>query len=56
MARKGTLIDASVLPGFVTIDGGGRTVGLLICNADRGECEVVAIASTEEGRVIGRAL
>jgi GNAT superfamily N-acetyltransferase len=55
VARKGVLIDASVLPGFVATDD-GRPVGLLTCNAAQGECEVVAIISTEEGRGIGRAL
>jgi len=56
VARKGLLIDASVLPGFVATDGGGRPVGLLAYDAAHGECEVVAIISTEEGRGIGRAL
>ncbi len=55
VARKGVLIDASVLPGFVATDG-GRPVGLLTYDAAHGECEVVAIISTEEGRGIGRAL
>jgi ribosomal protein S18 acetylase RimI-like enzyme len=55
VARKGVLIDASVLPGFVATDG-GRRVGLLAYEAAHGECEVVAIISTEEGRGIGRAL
>ncbi len=55
VARKGVLIDASVLPGFVATDG-GRPVGLLAYDAAHGQCEVVAIISTEEGRGIGRAL
>ena len=55
VARKGVLIDASDLPGFVATDG-GWPVGLLTYDAARGECEVVAIISTEEGRGIGRAL
>jgi ribosomal protein S18 acetylase RimI-like enzyme len=54
-ARKGVLIDASVLPSFVASDG-GRLVGLLTYDAAPGECEVVAIISTEEGRGIGRSL
>jgi hypothetical protein len=49
VARKGVLIDASVLPGFVASDG-GRLVGLLTYDAASGECEVVAIFSTEEGQ------
>jgi GNAT superfamily N-acetyltransferase len=55
VARKGVLIDASVLPGFVATDG-ARPVGLLTYDAAHGECEVVVIISTEEGRGIGRAL
>jgi ribosomal protein S18 acetylase RimI-like enzyme len=55
VVRKGVLIDASGLPGFVATDG-GRPVGLLTYDAALGECEVVAIISTEEGRGIGRAL
>ena len=55
VARKGALIDASVLPGFVATVG-GRPVGLLTYEAANGECEVVAIISTEEGRGIGRVL
>ncbi len=55
MARKGVLIDASVLPGFVATDG-ERPVGLLTYDAAHDECEVVAIISAEEGRGIGRAL
>ena len=55
VARKGVLIDASILPGFVATDG-GRLVGLLTYAAASGECEVVALISTEEGRGIGRGL
>jgi ribosomal protein S18 acetylase RimI-like enzyme len=55
VARRGVLIDASVLPGFVATDG-GQPVGLLTYDAAHGECEVVAIISTEEGRGIGRVL
>jgi ribosomal protein S18 acetylase RimI-like enzyme len=55
VARRGALIDASVLPGFVATDG-GRPVGLLTYDAVRGECEVVAIISAQENRGIGRAL
>ena len=55
VARKGALIDASVLPGFVATDG-GRPVGLLTYETARGECEVVAIISLEENRGVGRAL
>jgi ribosomal protein S18 acetylase RimI-like enzyme len=55
VARKGRMIDASVLPGFVATEG-ARLVGLLTYDVVDSECEVVAIISTEEGRGIGRAL
>lgn len=55
VVRKGVLINASVLPGFVATDG-GRLVGLLTYDCSQGECEVVAIISTEGGRGVGRAL
>ena len=55
VARKGVLVDASVLPGFAATDG-GRPVGLLTYDVAHGECEVVAILSTEQGLGIGRAL
>jgi ribosomal protein S18 acetylase RimI-like enzyme len=55
VARKGALVDASVLPGFVATDG-GRPVGFLTYDAVRDECEVAAIISLEENRGIGRAL
>lgn len=55
VARKGVLVDASVLPGFVATDG-GKPIGILAYDAAHGECELVAIISTEEGRGIGRAL
>src|SRR5918992_5970949 len=55
VARKGVLIDASDLPGFVATDG-GQPVGLLTYDVAHGECEVVAIVSAEAGRGIGRAL
>jgi ribosomal protein S18 acetylase RimI-like enzyme len=55
VARKGVLIDASDLPGFVATEG-GRPVGFLTYDAAHGECEVVANISVEEGRGIGRAL
>ena len=55
VARKGVLIDASVLPGFVATDG-GRPVGLLAYDAAHGECEMVTIfslKSTEYAFIIG---
>jgi len=56
VARKGVLIDASVLPGFVATEGSGRPVGLLTYDVAHSECEVVAIVSTAGGRGIGRTL
>ena len=55
VARKGALIDASLLPGFVATDG-AQPVGLLTYQTNRDECEVVAIISMQVGRGIGRAL
>lgn len=55
VARKGVLIDASILPGFVAIDG-AKPIGVLTYKVTDGECEVVAIISTQKGRGIGRAL
>jgi len=55
VARKGVLIDASVLPGFVATYV-GRPVGLLTHDVADGECEVVAVLSTERGLGVGRAL
>ena len=55
VARKGVLIDASILPGFVATDG-RRLVGLLTYDVASSGCEVVALISTEEGRGIGQGL
>lgn len=55
VARKGVLIDASALPGFVAV-AGGRPVGLAAYDMAGGECEVVAIISVREGWGVGRAL
>jgi ribosomal protein S18 acetylase RimI-like enzyme len=55
VARKGASIDASILPGFIATED-GRPVGLLIYEAVRDECEVVAIISAEEARGIGSTL
>jgi GNAT superfamily N-acetyltransferase len=56
VARKGVLIDASVLPSFVATDRSGRPVGLLTYDVAHGECEVVAIVSTTIGRGVSRTL
>jgi ribosomal protein S18 acetylase RimI-like enzyme len=55
VARKGVLIDASVLPGSVATYE-GRLVGLLTHDVADGECEVVAVLSTERGLGVGWAL
>ena len=54
-ARRGALVDASILPGFVATKA-GRRVGFLTYDVVDGACEVVAIGSSEHGRGIGRAL
>jgi hypothetical protein len=56
VARKGVLIDASVLPGFVATDGSGRPVGLLTYDVAHGECEVVAIVSAAVARNSNQSL
>lgn len=55
VARKGVLLDASVLPGFVATEG-ERPVGFLTYREVSDEHEVVAIISTEEGRGVGQSL
>ena len=54
-ARKGELVDASVLPGFVAaVDA--ADVGLAIVAPRGPEYEVVSVSTTVEGRGVGRAL
>ncbi len=55
VARKGELIDATRLPGFVAAVGDER-VGLAVVAVREDEYEVVSISATPEGRGIGRAL
>lgn len=55
VAREGSLVDASVLPGFIATDG-ECPVGLLTYQVGGDECEIVAVVSTEQGRGAGRAL
>lgn len=55
IARKGELVDASTLDGFVaTVDG--VDVGLLTVRQDGLEYEVVSISTTIEGSGVGQAL
>lgn len=54
-ARKGELVDASVLPGFVAaLDD--TDVGLAVVAPRGPEYEVVSVSTTSEGRGVGRAL
>jgi ribosomal protein S18 acetylase RimI-like enzyme len=55
VARRGTLIDAGALPGFVAVVDGLR-VGLLLYAAGDGEVEVVSLQAEREGAGVGRAL
>jgi DNA-3-methyladenine glycosylase I len=55
VARRGELIDASPLPGFVALVGGERA-GLVTYAVRGDECEVVTIDSLREGIGVGRAL
>jgi GNAT superfamily N-acetyltransferase len=55
VVRRATSIDASILPGFVALDGEQRA-GFLTYQETAGSCEVVAIVSLHEGEGIGRAL
>jgi ribosomal protein S18 acetylase RimI-like enzyme len=55
VARKGELLDASVLPGYVaTLDG--QRVGLVLSAVRGDEYEVVSISVTEPRRGVGGAL
>ena len=54
-ARKGELVDTSVLPGFVAaLDA--ADVGLAIVAPRGPEYEVVSVSTSVEGRGVGRAL
>lgn len=55
MARRGELIDPTVLPGFVALANGER-VGLATYAVRGDECELVTIDSLREGIGVGRAL
>jgi ribosomal protein S18 acetylase RimI-like enzyme len=55
VARKGELVDAADLPGFVAIVN-GQPVGLVTYAIRGNELEVVTIYSEQEGRGVGRAL
>jgi len=55
VARKGELLDAAVLPGFVAAEG-NRRVGLLTYVRRGDEVEIVTLHVEQEGRGAGRAL
>jgi ribosomal protein S18 acetylase RimI-like enzyme len=57
VARKGVLIDAGPLPGFVAVAGGVR-VGLLLYSYPAGGdgVEVVSVQAEPQGAGVGRAL
>ncbi|CAN5661631.1 GNAT family N-acetyltransferase [soil metagenome] len=55
VARKGGLIDASVLPGFIASER-ARFLGFLSYHVTDLECEIVVLVSFEQGRGAGRAL
>jgi ribosomal protein S18 acetylase RimI-like enzyme len=55
VARRGELVDPTVLPGFVALVDGERA-GLATFAVRGDECELVTIDSLREGIGIGRAL
>ena len=55
VARKGVLVDAAALPGFVA-DVDGQRAGLVTYARRGDELEVVTIHVHEEGSGVGRAL
>lgn len=55
VARKGQLIDAAAIPGFVA-ELDGQRAGLVTYARRGDELEVVTIHVTAEGRGVGRAL
>ena len=55
VARRGQLVDTSDLPALVA-DLDGERAGLLAYAVRGQECEVVTLATSREGRGVGRAL
>ena len=55
VARRGELIDATGLRGFVALVGGNRA-GLVLVDVRAGDYEIVAISTSRPRRGIGRAL
>ena len=55
VARRGELIEAADLPGFVAVDEEQR-VGLLLYRREGEEMEIVSLHAERPGRGIGRAL
>jgi ribosomal protein S18 acetylase RimI-like enzyme len=55
VARRGELVDPTVLPGFIALVDGEK-VGLVTYAVRGDDCELVTIRSLREGIGIGRAL
>lgn len=55
VVRRGELIQAATLPGYLATLG-GRRVGLVLVDVREGEFEVVAISTSQRRAGIGRAL
>jgi ribosomal protein S18 acetylase RimI-like enzyme len=55
VARRGALIEASDLPGYLAVLNGRRT-GLVLVDVRNDELEVVAISTTTRRRGVGHAL
>jgi ribosomal protein S18 acetylase RimI-like enzyme len=55
VARRGQLVDTSHLPSLVA-DLDGERAGLLAYEVRGQECEIVTLATSREGRGVGRAL
>ncbi len=55
VARRGELVEASGLPGYVA-ELGGRRAGIALVDIRGGELEVVVLSTTRPRRGVGRAL
>ena len=55
VARRGELIEAGDLPGYVALLGGRRT-GVVLVDVRSNELEIVAVSTSRRRRGVGRAL
>lgn len=55
IVTRGRLHDTGNLPGIISETMGKKT-GILIYNLEKGECEMIALNVTTEGRGIGKGL